>query len=149
MSSPRRSSSLRQRESFSEAKTKTKEARTRLSVRFPQTTPIVVTLIACTPGHQQRNVNLQNGRSGDGVPTSFSMIKSAKRIEKKNKKVRIVGIAYLSFVGDLPDLWKIVAESPSYIKKESPIFRNKSIFLYQGLIFPYRGLILSYQRLFL
>ena len=43
----------------------------------------------------------------------------------------------------------MVAESPSYPKKESPIFRDKYVFPYLGLIFPYQGLILPYQRLFL
>ena len=43
----------------------------------------------------------------------------------------------------------MVVESPSYLRKESSIFRDKSIFPYLRLIFPYQGLILSYQRLFL
>ena len=43
----------------------------------------------------------------------------------------------------------MVAKSPSYLRKESHIFRDKYIFPYLGLIFPYQGLILPYQILFL
>ena len=70
-------------------------------------------------------------------------------MEKKKKGVLAVGIAYLSLVGDLPDLLKFVAKSPSYLMKESPIFRDKSILPYLGLTFPYQELILPYQRFFL
>ena len=42
-----------------------------------------------------------------------------------------------------------MAESSSYLKKESLIFRDKYVFPYQGLIFPYQGLIFPYRRLFL
>ena len=43
----------------------------------------VVTLIACTPGQQQRNVNLHNGRSDDGVLAASPMIKLAKKGEEE------------------------------------------------------------------
>ena len=43
----------------------------------------------------------------------------------------------------------MVVDSPSYLRKESPIFRDKYVFPYLRLIFPYQGLILPYQRLFL
>ena len=46
-------------------------------------------------------MNLQKGRSGDGVPAASPMIKSA--MEKKKKEVEIVGIAYPFSVGDLPN----------------------------------------------
>ena len=39
---------------------------------------------------------------------------------------------------DLLDLYKFVAESPSYLRKESPIFRDKYVFPYLGLIIPYQ-----------
>ena len=44
---------------------------------------------------------------------------------------------------------KLVAKSPSFLRKESPIFRDKYVFPYLGLIFHYQGLIIPYQRLFL
>ena len=58
-------------------------------------------------------------------------------MEMKNKKVCVVGIVYLSLVGDLPDLYKIIVESSSYLMKESPIFRDKFVFPYIALIFPH------------
>ena len=42
-------------------------------------------------------MNLQKGRSGDGVPVASPMIKSA--MERKKKEVEIVGIAYLFMWG--------------------------------------------------
>ena len=36
----------------------------------------------------------------------------------------------------------MIVESPSYLGKESPIFRDKYVFHYLGLIFPYQGLFL-------
>ena len=36
----------------------------------------------------------------------------------------------------------MVVESPSYLWKESPIFRDKYVFLDLELIFPYQGLFL-------
>ena len=50
-------------------------------------------------------------------------------------------------MGNLPNFLEVVAESPSYLRKESPIFRDEYIFPYQGLTFPYQGLILPYQIL--
>ena len=47
-------------------------------------------------------MNLQKGRSDDGVLAASPMIKSA--MERKKKEVEIVGIAYLFSVGDLPNL---------------------------------------------
>ena len=47
-------------------------------------------------------MNLQKGRFGDGVSAAFPMIKSA--MERKKKKVEIVGIAYIYSVGDLSNL---------------------------------------------
>ena len=38
-------------------------------------------------------MNLQKGRSGDGVPATSPMIKSS--MERKKKEVEIVGITYL------------------------------------------------------
>ena len=43
----------------------------------------------------------------------------------------------------------MVAESPSYLMRESPIFKDKYVFPYLGLIFPYLGLIFPYQGLIL
>ena len=43
----------------------------------------------------------------------------------------------------------MVAEFLAYLRKESPIFRDKYVFPYLGLIFPYQGLILPYQGLLL
>ena len=43
----------------------------------------------------------------------------------------------------------MIPESPSYLRKESPSFRDKSALPYLGLIFPYQELILPYQRLFI
>ena len=45
-------------------------------------------------------MNLQKGRSDNGVPTASSMIKSA--MERKKKGVEIVGIAYLFLWGIFP-----------------------------------------------
>ena len=39
------------------------------------------------------------------------------------------------------------AESPSYLRKEYPIFRDKYVFPYQRLIFPYQGLSFPYPGL--
>ena len=61
-------------------------------------------------------------------------------MKKKGKKVRAVGILYLSLVGDPPDLQTMVVESPSYLRKKSPLVKDKYDFPYIGLIFPYQGL---------
>ena len=45
-------------------------------------------------------MNLQKGRSGDGVPAATPMIKSA--MERKKKEIEIVRIAYLSLWGIFP-----------------------------------------------
>ena len=78
--------------------------------------PIVGTLIVGSPEHQiagvlivrflehqQRNVNLQKGHCVSGEPAASPMIKLAKSAEKE-KRTRIVRIAYLSPVGDLFEL---------------------------------------------
>ena len=51
-----------------------------------------MTLILLPPGHQQHNLNLQKGQSGDGGP------------REKEEEVRTIWIEYLSLVGDLLDL---------------------------------------------
>ena len=49
---------------------------------------IVGVLIVRFLEHQQRNMNLQKGRSGDGGLTTSPMIKLAKNA-KKEKKIRV------------------------------------------------------------
>ena len=57
-------------------------------------------------------------------------------MEKKKKKVHTVGIVYLSLVGDLSDLQKVVQYSFLYFKKENLLILGiKSLLHYQGLIF--------------
>ena len=60
---------------------------------------------------------------------------------EREKRVCAVGIAYLPLVEDLLDLKKFVAKSPSYLRKVSPIFRDKYVFSYLGLIFSYQILL--------
>ena len=70
-------------------------------------------------------------------------------MEKKKKKVRVVGIAYLPLVGDLPDLLKVVNESFFDFWKENLLILGiKSLIPYRGLILPYQGLIFSGNKRF-
>ena len=64
----------------------------------------VVTLIVYSPGHQRRNVILQKWRSSDDRSAASLVIKSIKYRERKKKEVLTIGFAYLSLVGDLPNL---------------------------------------------
>ena len=59
---------------------------------------VVGVLIVNFHEHQQHNVNLQKGRSGDNRPIASPMIKSAKNLERK-KRISGVGIAYLPYLG--------------------------------------------------
>ena len=54
--------------------------------------------------------------------------------------IGVVRIAYLHLVGIFLIYKQWFSESPSYLGKESPIFRDK-------YVFPYQRLILHYQRL--
>ena len=62
---------------------------------------IVGVLIIRFPEHQQRNVNLEKRRSGDGGPVASPMIKSAKSTKMK-KRIGVVRIAYFPFWGIFP-----------------------------------------------
>ena len=71
-------------------------------------------------------------------------------MERKKKKVCVVGIAHPSILGDLPNLYEVVHESPLDFWKENLLILGiKSLFPYQGLILPYQGLIIPYQGLIL
>ena len=65
-------------------------------------------------------------------------------MEKKKKKVCVVGIAYPPIMGDLPNLLKVVHDSLLDFRKENLLILGiKSLLPYQRLILPYQGLILS------
>ena len=62
---------------------------------------IVGVLIVRFPKHEQRNENLQKGRSGGGGPIASPMIKSTKGAERE-KKIGVVRITYLTQWGIFP-----------------------------------------------
>ena len=68
------------------------------------------------------------------MSAASSMIKSAKRVEKRKKGVFTVGIAYLSLVGSLHFILEFLLD---YRKDNLVIMVIKSLFPYQGLILPY------------
>ena len=83
-------------------------------------------------------MNLQEGRSSDGVPAAFPMIKLA--MERKKKEVQIVGIAYLF-------LWGIFLIYRVRFLNLHSYFRNNICFsllriIFYGIrsVFPYQGL---------
>ena len=69
---------------------------------------------------------------------------------EREKRIGAIGIAYLPLVGIVLIYRQWFSESPSYLGKESPIFRDNFVFPYQRLIlschgfsFPYPGLSLQ------
>ena len=64
---------------------------------------VVGVLIVRFPVYQQRNVNLQKGRSSNGGPTASLMIKLEKNAERE-KRIGAIGVAHIPLMGDLPDL---------------------------------------------
>ena len=92
------------------------------------------------PGHRLRNVNLQKGRSDDGVSTASPMIKSA--MERKKKEVEIVRIAYLSLWGIFPIYRARFLNLRSY-------FRNKICFSLLRIILLRDKICFSLSRIIL
>ena len=104
---------------------------------LPQTAPIVGTLIVKSlerqivgilivrfPEHQQRNVNLQRGRSCDSGSITSPMIKSAKSAERE-KRIEVVKMAYLS-------QWGIFLIYKVWFTKSPPFFSSR-IFISSSL----------------
>ena len=66
---------------------------------------------------------------------------------EREKRIGTVGISYLPSWGIFLIYRQWFVDSPSYLGKESPIFRDKYVFPYQRLIFPYQGLSFPYPGL--
>ena len=92
-------------------------------------------------------MNLQNGQSGDGLPTPSLMIKSTKGWKRRREFARLE--LHTSPTWGFFLIYENCCRISLLSRNESPIFRDKFVFPYLGLIFPYPRLILPYQRLFL
>ena len=85
-------------------------------------------------------MNLQKGRSGDGVSTDSPMIKSA--MERKKEEVEIVGIAYLL-------LWAIFPIYRVRFPNLRSYFRNKICFSLLRIILLWDKICFSLPRIIL
>ena len=68
------------------------------------------------------------------MPVVSPMIKLAKGVEKRKKKISAVGVAYLSLMGSLHFILKFILD---YRKDNLVILVIRYFFHYQGLILPY------------